>query len=436
MKRLILLLALLFSGCALHGTPNNPWEKPTRFIVLTIRDDSSAVIPTATGKLTPVGQPTTDCATSSVERLTCFTTIAKGAAQLIVSADGFESKTVTIDSLAIPEQGELVLGRTLRPLPRLVGEGPHFRLENGERITLIGNNEHQLLEKWINHRADYEAVLAQRMNLDGAGLRFNTLRVASMCNERFPDGHLETCRLTFDEAYYRALRAMADDLNRKGFYLKLTVFWGELMPDPDQQLRHWHAIDDALCGTTNVIVDLGNELDNSFKSLDPSRFEKMQCVLSGRGSYTQHGPIPFRPEWDFEDIHLNGAFEWQRKPHNAMELSRGTGGIPASRKPAGVDEINRIPEQDGNLAHVEDAGKVGAELTYGLFFHSDHGRFSELFNDGELEGARAMVRGMQSVPLDCQEQGNYKLRNDLLTPELLRVYQTLDEDRCLVPVRK
>jgi hypothetical protein len=58
-----------------------------------------------------------------------------------------------------------------------------------------------------------------------------------------------------------------------------------------------------------------------------------------------------------------------------------------------------------------------------------------LWTGGELDTARAWAEGAMSVPLAVQHEA-YRRRDDLLTPNLLRVYQRGETDAGIVKIRK
>lgn len=370
---------------------------------------------------------------------------------------GFEDVDATVSLASLLAQPHNVVALVKRPpvippwtpLPRLVTRGQFFALDTGERWTRIGLNEHQLLDRWMHDRALYEAVLAQRESILVDGTRaFNTLRIFSMCFRRV-DGQLQACPVTFDAAYYVELRAMLDDLNRRRWYVDLVVFGSapRLMPDPAQRLRHWTAIGEAVQGASNVMVNLGNELDHPANYFDTAPFQRLPGVIVSRGSgMTRSAPPRHEAPWDFELYHTNEAPEWQREAHNAMEFSQGAEQIRASRLPIVVDENKRYPDATFNLEHAHDAAAAIALLTAGGDLHCDHCRYSELWDAREVQAAQAWATGARSVPLACQA-GPYShpitLENrpelpgyDPRWPSYLRVYdRPVAGFDCVVKIR-
>lgn len=206
------------------------------------------------------------------------------------------------------------------------------------------------------------------------------------------------------------------------------------MPNQDDQVKHWNAIQDSLKDANNVLIETVNENDGSGAKLDIKLFPNKNDLLVSSGSNGSQA-TPVRPWKKYETFHTNDAFEWWRKAgHNAMEFSTGTTGIEASHVPVIADENTR---GDSNVNHYEDAAKGAALLSAGIVFHCDGCRYSEELTDNEIAGAIATVKGARSVDLSCQD-GEYKLRNDLLNDTLSRVYQRFmgDVNTCIVEIRK
>jgi hypothetical protein len=85
------------------------------------------------------------------------------------------------------------------------------------------------------------------------------------------------------------------------------------------------------------------------------------------------------------------------------------------------------------LAYDSAAG--AALLCAGACFHSICGKSSVLFDAATVDAALAWTAGSRSVPLAVQHQP-YTRRDDLLTPDLLRVYQRGTTDAGIVRIRK
>ena len=304
-------------------------------------------------------------------------------------------------------------------LPQLRVRGQFFEQENGQRFTLIEASDFLLYQRFLNGE-DIRSVLKQRSD---AG--FNTLRVFGMVN-----GSLGRF-LPFDygDRYYSGLDGLSQLVARFGFYIEFTAFADatQAMPDRDQQVAHWQRIVDTVRPLTNVVLEIGNELDQPINQLiSVAVLPQPKGVLASHGSNGSQA-IPVMPYWDYLTFHTNGAPEHQRKVgHNCMELDS---------RPCSANENTRAPDQLTSTAQAFDAAAGAALLAAGSTFHSVNGRSSTLWNETELVLAKAWVAGATSVPLSCQD-GAYRHRDDLETPALLRVYQRGSDPTCIVRIRR
>jgi|SRR5882672_2376225 len=314
-------------------------------------------------------------------------------------------------------------------LPRLVPRGIFFALETGEYWSAIECTDFQLLQRFLAGE-DITPVLVERRDLG-----FNLLRVLSMCTNMF---HLYPQEIP---DYFDRLVPFFDLCAVHGLYVEFTVFADAtvVMPSASDQIVHWLAVGAAAAQVTNVILELGNELDQPVNVL-----ACVHEVMPIAGVLCSHGSngsqqVPVRPAWDYETSHWNDAPQWPRKSgHNSLEYSVGAGvELPASHVPCIANENTR-PDKDGVLTKFEDAPAGCTLLCAGYCFHSTSGKFSTLFSPEDRPFAEASVAGARAVPLWCQD-GPYKHRADLeetdggVTGE--RVYQRGDDDRCIVRIR-
>jgi len=160
-----------------------------------------------------------------------------------------------------------------------------------------------------------------------------------------------------------------------------------------------------------------NEGTLPVNQIDMSRYARPTGILASHGSGGSEGDPPWEP-WDYGTLHYNDATEWQRKTaHNPMEDFANV-----YNRPAMANENTRYPDRDDSLAHAYDAAAGAALLTAGACYHSCAGKLSVLWTGVELDAALAWAAGARSVPLEFQH-GQYIRRDDLVTPELLRVYE-------------
>lgn len=289
-------------------------------------------------------------------------------------------------------------GRAAKPLPRLVTRGQFFALDTGDYFTAIQCSDFNLLNRW-QHGEDIRPILEDR-----AG--FNMLRVWTAFD--IPGIG------TFLDIDYERLPEFLSLCASYGFYVELCAYTG--VNDPN----HWYALISNVRASTNVLLELVNELDQNENEPDAqgrvfrlSDYELPTGVLCSHGSNGSEAR-PVGPFWDYATFHTNDAFEWQRKVgHNAMEIWSG---------PTLSNENTRFIDRDDEDDHAEDAAAGGGLLCAGSCFHSVSGKTSKLFYEDEAMCAAAWIHGANSVRLLFQD-GRYVHRADLEGPDDLRVYQ-------------
>lgn len=287
---------------------------------------------------------------------------------------------------------------TTRVLPRLVTRGQFFALETSEYFTAIECSDFNLLNRW-QHGEDIRPILEDR-----AG--FNMLRVWTAYD--IPGIG------TFTDINYDRIPAFLSLCASYGFYIEFTAYTG--INDP----MHWYRLIAAVRESTNVLLELVNELDQNTNEpdsegrvFDLEDYEQPSDVLCSHGSNGSEAR-PVEPFWDYATFHTNGAFEWQRKVgHNAMEIWSG---------PALSNENTRYVDNDDSQTHAFDAAAGAALLCAGACYHSVGGKRSDRFGTLESFYADAWTQGARSVILKFQD-GRYVHRADLEGPDDLRVYQ-------------
>lgn len=219
--------------------------------------------------------------------------------------------------------------------------------------------------------------------------------------------------------YYEQLPRFMALCASYGLYVEFTAFTG---PHID---GYWDGLGHALQGVSTVLVELVNENDAHAVRIDPRAYVPLKHVLCSHGSNASEH-LPPRPWWQYEVMHFNEAFEWQRKSgHNSLEISAGDpeGNITPSHVPVIANE-NPRPDRDGNITHFYDAAAGAALLCAGSCFHSQSGKRSGLFTAQDRPFAEAWVAGADSVNLEYQE-GRY-VRED--PGQYLRVYSRVNPD--------
>jgi len=307
------------------------------------------------------------------------------------------------------------------PLPRLVVQGHVFALETGEPFTAIQCSDFNLLNCW-QHGEDITPVLAQRRDVG-----FNMLRVWTLYN-------LAAANIgVFLDIDYARVPAFLQLCASYGLYVEFTAYTST------ERVTHWDQLVAACQGQTNVMLELVNEGTLPVNQISMGWYARPTGILASHGSGGAEGVPPWEP-WDYVTFHTNGSSEEQRKVgHNAMEkpqvilnwygpvLTNETSRYPDVGMWVGADPARR-------RALAFDSAAGAALLCAGACFHSVSGKTSVLWTAAELAVALAWAEGARSVSLACQH-GAYRRRDDLLTDQLLRVYQR-GVDGCIVAIRK
>lgn len=321
-------------------------------------------------------------------------------------------------------------------LPRLVPSGSFFRLETGEKHTVISLTDFQLFDIYLKQGASaVTALLDDRASIESCGI--NQLRVFGMAENLF---HLDP-REHAD--YYDKLPKFAQLLadHRCHFRFSFVAFADALLlmrDDLAAQQEHWRRTVDALRPVTNVLLELVNENDagnpaqGQVNRIDTNAFENPAGICASHGSNGGEAR-PVEPVWCWSSLHQNDAYQWPRKVgHNPWEIGQEVG------VPFIADENTRIPDRFNSEAMAFDAGAGGALLPAGSTIHCDGCRWSRFLTDDEKRVISAWVRGAKSVPLSCQD-GPYTHRMDLEQPNAAetgeRIYQRGDDAACIVRIR-
>lgn len=294
-----------------------------------------------------------------------------------------------------------------------------FRLETGEYFTAIECSDFNLLARYVNGD-DIEPILEQR-----ADIGFNMLRVWTLMDlAQFGIGKL---MLEEHPEVYDKIPGFLNLCAKYGLYVEFTAYTG--INDPD----HWRRLCDACVSSTNVILELVNELDQNTN--EPDHLGRVfdlafgnypaPCLASHGSNGSQAHPVT--PFWSYATFHTNNAPEEQRKiGHNAMEI----GSVAVL-----TNETRRCPSSYTSPDFAYDAAAGAALLCAGSCFHSVAGKMSGLFDGVELECAKAWAAGALSVPLRFQD-GYYLHPAELEGPGILRAYmRVLPDAHFLVEIR-
>jgi hypothetical protein len=301
------------------------------------------------------------------------------------------------------------------PLGTLGIAGQFFTM-NGQPWTSIQTSELSLPKRYLAGE-DVRPVLAERAALGFNDTRQWLLNQSVVSGAGYPEGIHPNQYPDF----YTRLRALWELCGSYGLAVEVTAFTSciPLMPNRDDQVRHWERTQEAARGLGHVRLELVNEYDWGHGENAPDRSlwsMRPAGIIASSGSSTADAP-PSTPVWDYVLYHSNSLNEWQRKVgHNAMEWG------DVYQCPGLSNENTRYPDNDASSAHAYDAAIGGALLCAGSCFHSQGGKFSRVFDVDERRCAEAWVRGAKSVPLEFQ-RGRYIHRSELEGPNCIRAYE-------------
>jgi hypothetical protein len=302
-------------------------------------------------------------------------------------------------------------------LPRLRVRGHAFELETGEPFTAIQCSDFNLLCRFQSGE-DIRPILQQRV-----GCGFNLLRVWTLYS--IPNiGYY----LDIDYAQVGPFLRLCATFR---LYVEFTAYTSTERPD------HWDRLVAAAKTESNALIELVNEGTIPVNRIDLARYARPTGILASHGSGGSEGDPPWAP-WDYITFHTNGADEEQRKVgKQAFDLAE-TAGVPVL-----TNETSRFPDVGmwrgadaaRRRALAYDSASGAALLCAGSCFHSVQGKTSVLWDAETVDAALAWTAGARSVPIAVQHQ-DYRRRDDLLTPDLLRVYQRGTTEAGIVRIRK
>ena len=241
--------------------------------------------------------------------------------------------------------------------------------------------------------------------------------------------------------YYEGLGPFWQFAADHGLRVEFVVFADTqaIMPGADAQLAHWAPfVTGYLWPETTALIEAVNENDQTINRVDALfQLQRPTWTLASHGS-NGNAQWPVWPAWDYIGFHMSG-FEWHRKAaHNCFEIGWLVAASGNWRGPCVANETQRggtPPNGDAfSTAVAYSVGRAGALLPAGTYYHNYHGKYSEPWDDVERGQAAAFAAGAHSLPLDCQDGGNYVHRQDLENVDILRVYQRDARADCLAPI--
>jgi hypothetical protein len=306
--------------------------------------------------------------------------------------------------------------------PSLTIDGVFFR-NHGARWTSIACSD------FTSIKAALEGVDQRWLLDDRAALGFNELRQWLLNESVVGQVYAGGIQPKQYPDFYERVRRYWELCGSYGFAIEATAFTSciPLMPNVDDQVRHWERTQEAARGLAHVRLELVNEYDwgDGQNSPHESLWSMRPIGIIASSGSAVAGAQTATPVWDYGSYHSNGLSEWQRKcAHNAMEDVADKFHIPGTS-----NENMRCPDDDDNPLRFHDAAAGAALLCAGACFHSQSGKYSRPFDAIERACAQAWCDGARSVPLEFQA-GVYARHDELNSDTVLRAYtRTLPDGR-------
>lgn len=314
---------------------------------------------------------------TNAEGYTAFLNVEPRHVYVLVQTPGYADASFDVqmphdDLVTVPLEALPSLPITL---PRVRIAGRHFVNPAG-RWTLCGADSFQAYDRFLAGE-DLRPVLAQLQ-----ALGFNTIRVFGM-DKYIP---MQLGRPIFNPYahpnYYDELPVFCALAESFGLYVYFVVFadTGEIVPDEEDQVRHFIRTMNALRLSANTILSLVNEYTEHANYVNRSAFPRPSGIAASSGSAGMDQPTA-PPWWDFDEFHPRrdrpGSIKDCCVVDHPNYLSADIAVV--------VDEPDRFGSQgnpDAEYAALQAGASV--ESSAGIVFHSKCGVYAQLL-DGETE---------------------------------------------------
>lgn len=317
---------------------------------------------------------------------------------LHVNTGDFADPTYSSESRYIPapangNYGDELFVLTRMPLERIELDG-YFARTTDTHTPFFFKGESAFLDLFRLLRGEDLSPLLRQSQALGSNGRRNFLCSWNTAKQATGDA-FDPRR--YGQDFFDAIPALLDQYASHGLWLYASVF-----PDngywPDwtlnQKFDHWFATCEALKQRPNSFaVELTNEPNGHAENdVDARQFPQPSGILSCSGSRGDTGSDPMPdPQWSFCDHHNQRSY-----PKCVTDIS--TANHPSRQwrqkamlegEPLGFGDPRFNPNRSADPRLAREMAGTARGTNIGVIFHSQHGGFSQPYDDIEMACARA-----------------------------------------------
>lgn len=285
--------------------------------------------------------------------------------------------------------------------PRIHVDGLVYRTDKGQLwrgFSMTGFRDYQ---KFLTDGPDAVRPLFQQAKDLGANMRrtFGMWGLDFQTNDGFGPFLPQRYGDRFYDAYPDFLALRAD----YGLYDEFCVFadTAYVMPDPDEQKRHYDRIGSKAAQRSNSFIELVNENDQHGNRVDIASFAPIPGVPCCSGSNGE-GKNPTVPFWDYSNLHAERREDRMGITTSSVYYAQfGYKGENGEPDWPGTHQVTNNDEP-GRTNDGYTGWQMGVGSQYGgwITSHTKSGTQSVLLNPDEAESTRQMFRGAQGLPFN------------------------------------
>lgn len=308
------------------------------------------------------------------EGYTAFLIVAPKHTFVLVRAPGYQDALVDVqmphdELITVPLTAG---GATSGPLTRLRAQGVDLVDGTGRRFFAKGCTDFLLYKRFLDGE-NIQPILNERQSLG-----CNCVRVFGMVasfSHWFPQ--------EYGDRYYDQIQAFCDLCASFHLYVYFTVFADTqvVMPGRSTQEAHWNRVVDQLRRSENTVVEVGNELDQHGNRIDFSPSQP-GGILACCGSLGGDVPCAL-PAWALSDFHARRDYPSAVKDMCVLELREGWSTYAGTHGPIWHGEPQGFgpnPKRWQDPVRARELAGTARGTAAGVFFHSDNGVQSQLFD--------------------------------------------------------